>query len=142
MTTGAARAGGTERDERPRTDIGSVPATVMVHGSVPSGLEAVTGGATAAALAELYDAARDAVVAAETAAGGGVLVVVTTDEPRHGRVIGSAVAAMGRSLAREYGHAGVRVNAVITTGSQPDALIAFVAGPAAALLTGAVFDAR
>lgn len=140
MTTTGAPAGITTPGVP--TDIGPVPATVTVRGTVPAGLDAATAGTTATALAELYDAARDAVVAGAAEAGGGVLLVVDTDEPRSDSVVAHALGAMSRSLARESGYRGVRVNAVVTSGTEPTAMLDFIASPAAVLLTGAVFDTR
>lgn len=142
MTTTGAPVGATPPHAGALPDIGPVPPTVTVRGTVPGGLDAAADGSTAAALAELYDAARTAVVAAAGADGGGVLIVVETDEPRHGSMVEHALGAMCRSLAREYGRHAVRVNAALVSGSEPTALLEFVASPAAVLLTGAVFDTR
>lgn len=126
-----------------RDDVGPVPALTVVRGSVPGGPDAASAGTMASALAQLHDAVSRALSAPVAGGhGGGVLMVVETDEPRSQSAVCLAVTAMCRSFAREYAGRAVRVNAVLTAGAAPSELLEFVAGPAAGLVTGAVFDAR
>lgn len=96
-------------------------------------------------LGELFIDIRDQIAPmAAGGRGGGVLVLVRTDEPPSAEVVTNAVRALVRSLARESGASGVRVNAVVTaTGrADPAPMLEFLAGPSATALTGAVFDVR
>ncbi|GAB1510531.1 Rossmann fold domain-containing protein [Actinophytocola sp. KF-1] len=101
------------------------------------GLAETASGAVAAALADAFVAARDAVVAA--APGDGVLLRCTTvDSP----ALTGAVTSLCRSLAREAAPRGVRVNAIIATPhADTAALVAFLGGPAGTMCTGNVLEA-
>ena len=110
---------------------------VVVEVDGDFGLAETASGAVAAALAEVFVAARDAMVAA--APGDGVLLrCATVDSP----ALTGAVTSLCRSLAREAAPRGVRVNAIIATpGADVGALTAFLGGPASTMCTGAVLEA-
>jgi len=121
------------------------PLTSTVLTATCSGdLDAVTSGRTAGRLGELFIHVRD--VATSIAArgyGGGVLLVVAAEEPPESQIVANAVRALVRGLAREYAPDAVRINAVVGAATpDPGALLDFLAGPAATILTGALFDLR
>jgi hypothetical protein len=120
------------------------PFTSTVLTATCSGeLDDVTSGRTAEQLGELFISLRDAAASiAGHGDGGGVLLVVATDEPPGSQVVANAVRALVRGLAREYGSSAVRINAVVSAAPVTGALLDFLAGPAATVLTGAVFDLR
>jgi hypothetical protein len=105
--------------------------------TLPAEPEAVTDGRLAAALTELFAGLRDA--AAALPDGGGLLAVVSAaDAP----VADSAVRALVRSLAREIGTRGCRVNAILAApGADTTSAREFLTSPAALMLTGAALRA-
>jgi hypothetical protein len=118
---------------------GEGPADQVVVGLELAGDDAsVASGAVADELTAAFVAARDAL--GGLPAGGGVLLVVAVGAAA-GPVRG-AVAALCRSLALESAGRGVRVNALLVgpAGETGD-LAAFLLGPAATMLTGAVLEA-
>lgn len=120
------------------------PLSATVLSTTCSGdLDELTSGQTAVRLGELFITGRDAAASiVERGAGGGVLLVVATDEPPGSHVVPNAVRALVRGLAREYGVDAVRINAVVAATLAPGAVLDFLAGPAATILTGVVFDLR
>lgn len=119
---------------------GQVLAASVVRWHCPAAGGAVASGVTAQALTELFTQLRDELV--RTPDTGGVLVLVRTDEASPDGTVVAAVSALVRSLTREFAVRRCRVNAVVVGAHEPRAMQEFLAGPAAALLTGAVFDAR
>ena len=106
-------------------------------------LDDLSSGRMAEALAEVFISVRDVAESiTERGEGGGVLLIVTTDEPPASQVVTNALRALVRGLAREYAPVAVRINAVVGVVPSPSPLLEFLAGPAASVLTGAVFDLR
>ncbi len=118
--------------------LAGLPSAELVEATLPVEPDAVPDGRLAAALTELFVELRDR--AAALPDGGGVLVVVSAaDAP----VVDAAVRALVRSLAREVGARGCRINAILAPpGSDTASAQAFLSSPAAIMLTGAVLRAN
>jgi hypothetical protein len=115
-----------------------VSTQVVIEVEGAGGLAETASGAVGERLGEAFVAARDAVEG--LTAGGGVLLKCTAG-PDAAALTG-ALTSLCRSLAREAAPRGVRVNAILAA---PDAdigdLVAFLAGPASLMCTGAVLEA-
>jgi NAD(P)-dependent dehydrogenase (short-subunit alcohol dehydrogenase family) len=106
---------------------------IVLDGAVT--LAAMAASDLASRLVAAFATARDSV--RRMAPGGCVLFALLAAAPP----ARSAISAMCRSLALEWAPAGIRVNALTCARhSVPAELTAFLAGPASAMLTGAILD--
>ncbi|MFG1924728.1 Rossmann fold domain-containing protein [Cryptosporangium sp. NPDC048952] len=105
----------------------------IVRMDAAADLDAAAGGQLADALTRAFVEAKEA-----CARGDNVLVIARTDETD---ALRGALGALVRSLARENAAKGVRVNGLIVpVDADVDAFAAFLATPAATMVTGAILE--